>query len=108
MSSNKLTTMGYFINRLRNSGYIVDKLFNNYSMTDPRAWTIIIDPGVASVLCTCYINRNDIGDVYFEIYDGGQFIPEKLKIKTNSIEVIVGYLAKFGIHNKAKDYNRNI
>ncbi len=108
MSANKLTTLGYFIKRLRDSGYVVDKMFTSYGPADPRAWTVIIDPNVASVLCTCYINDPMLGESFFEIHDGGQFIPQRLfKIKTNSIEVFVEYLVKFGINNKAESYPHN-
>jgi len=106
--SNKLTTMGYFIKRLRDSGYVVDKLYGNYSYNDPRAWSVVIDPRGASVFCTCYHNANELGESHFEIYDGGLFIPGRFKIRTSSIEVFIEYLVKFGINNKAKEYtNRN-
>jgi len=104
MSKNKITTVSYFIKRLRDSGYITDKLFTDYSQIDPRTWTVIIDPGIASVFVTCYNNHREIDDEYFEIYDGGQFIPERFKIKTSSIEVIIEYLVKFGINNKSSTY----
>ena len=110
--ANKLTTAGYFKKRMRDRGYGVDDLFRNYSGNDPRGWTVIIDPGVASVLCTCYINANkdDLkdsvpGDFYFELHDGGQFIPSKLAIKTSSIEVLIEYLVRFNINNKAYQYS---
>lgn len=95
--ANKLTTMGYTLKRLRDSGYVADKLFSDYSQGDTRAWTLIIDPGVASVICTCYINDPYIGETFFELYDGNQFIPGKLKIKTSSFEVFVELLIKYGI-----------
>lgn len=104
MAKNKITTCSYFIKRLRDCGYVADKIFNEYNSTDPRSWTAIIDPGVASVFVTCYNNHNELGEEYFEIYDGAQFIPDKFKIKTSSIEVIVEYLAKFGINNKSSTY----
>jgi len=97
---SKPTTLGYFIKRLTGSGYRVEKLFGGYTLTDPRAWTIVIDPGCASILCTCYINRDDIGDNYFEFYDGGQFLPPNMKIKTQSVEVLIDNLVKYGINNK--------
>lgn len=106
--ANKLTTLGYFKKRLRDSGYIVDDVFRKYSHLDPRIWTIMIDPGVASVFCTCYMNanpddikRSQTGEFYFELHDGGQFIPSHLAIKTNSIETIIEYLNKFNIDHKA-------
>ena len=93
MSKNKITTCSYFIKRLRDSGYVVDKLFGEYNYIDPRTWTVIVDPNVASIIITCYNNHN-----------GGQFIPDRFKIKTSSIEVVIEYLVKFGINNKAKTY----
>ena len=102
--ANKLTTLGYVLKRLRDSGYYVHKLFTDYSSADPRAWTIIIDPGVASVFCTCYVEDPVLEETYIELYDCGQFIPGRLKLKTDSFEVLVEYLVKCGIHNKAESY----
>jgi hypothetical protein len=45
-----------------------------------------------------------MGEEYFELHDGGQFIPDRFKIKTSSIEVVIEYLVKFGINNKATTY----
>jgi hypothetical protein len=104
MSKNKITTCSYFIKRLRDSGYVVDKLFGEYAYTDPRSWTVVVDPNVASVIITCYNNHNEMGEEYFELHDGGQFIPDRFKIKTSSIEVVIEYLVKFGINNKASTY----
>lgn len=95
--ANKLTTLGYTLKRLRDSGYVVIKLFSDYSETDPRSWTLMIEPGSSSIYCTCYINDPYIGESYFELYDGHQFIPGRLKIKTSSIEVLVGQLIKHNI-----------
>lgn len=103
---NRLATLGYFKKRLRDSGYIVEDLWRKYSKNDPRSWSVVIDPNCASVFCTCYQNFEQLGDDCFEIYDGGQFIPGRLKIKTNSIEVFVEHLTKFGIINKSRHYNK--
>jgi hypothetical protein len=103
--SNKLTTLGYTLKRLRDSGYYAHKLFTDYGVADPRAWTVIIDPGVASVFCTCYINDPFLDDSYFELYDGGQFIPGRLKLKTSSIEILIEHLVKYNINNKAPGYD---
>jgi len=110
--SNKLTTLGYFKKRLRDSGYIVDDIFRGFSYNDPRAWTVVIDPGCASLFCTCYQNANkdsiklsDQGDSYFELYDGSQFIPGRLVVKTSSIETLIEWLVQFNINNKATQYN---
>lgn len=102
--SNKITTLGYFVKRLRDSGYVVNKLYTDFSEMDSRRWTVVIDPDNASVFCTCYENDSELGDLFFEMYDGGRFIPSKFRLKTDSIEVIVTYLNKYGIHNKARDY----
>lgn len=103
--ANKLTTMGYFIKRLRDSGYVVDKLYTNYSYHDPRAWSVVIDPRCASVFCTCYHNSPGLGESYFEIYDGGLYIPGRYKIKTSSVEVFISELVKFDINNKSRSYD---
>ena len=95
--ANKLTTLGYTLKRFRDSGYAAIKLFVDYADVDPRAWTIIIDPGVASIFCTCYINDPYIGESFFELFDGNQYIPGRLKIQTSSFEVIVEHLVKYNI-----------
>lgn len=109
--ANNIKTQGYFIKRLRDSGYVVDKLFNNYSQLDSRAWTVIIDPGGASIFCTCYINEHpeeggQLGADFFEMFDGGHFIPGRFKLKTNSIEVLIEQLVKWGINDKARSYDK--
>jgi hypothetical protein len=105
MGKNKVTTVGYFVKRMRDSGYVCDKIFTNYKNYDCRSWTVIIDPGHSSVFITCINNKNELGEEYFEIHDSGQYIPENFKIKTSSIEVVIEYLVKFGINNKSKSYN---
>jgi hypothetical protein len=105
MSKNKLTTVGYFIKRLRDSGYITDKVFTDYAEHDPRAWTVVVDPKISSVFITCFNNHNSFGEEYFEMHDGAQFIPDRFKLKTSSIETLIEYLVKFGINNKASTYN---
>jgi len=111
--ANKITTLGYFKKRMRDCGYIVDDVFRGYSKTDPRAWSIIIDPGGASVLCTCFMNANidnikesAIGEFYFELHDGGQYVPNQLTFKTSSIEVLMEWLVKFNINGKSTHYNK--
>lgn len=106
MSKNKLTTVGYFIKRLRDCGYVTDKVYLDYANHDPRSWTVVIDPGMASVFITCFNNHNFFGEEYFEINDGGQFIPERFKLKTSSIETIIEYLVKYNINNKSSTYGK--
>jgi hypothetical protein len=62
----------------------------------------VIDPGGSSVFCTCYINDPYIGQTYFELYDGGQYIPGRLKIQTSSFEVLVEHLAKHNVIGNRK------
>lgn len=112
--ANSITKQSYFIKRLRDSGYLVEKLDIPYSELDPREWTIIIDAGTANIFCTLYKNANpeniktsSMGDFYFELYDGGQFLPTNTKYKTSSIEVLISYLVKYGINNKHPAYPNN-
>lgn len=104
MANNKITTISYFIKRLRDSGYMVDKVYNEYGKQDPRCWTVVVDPNVSSVMITYFNNHNYLGEEYFNINDGGQFFPENFKLQTSSIEVVIEYLVKFGINNKARTY----
>jgi hypothetical protein len=60
---------------------------------------------VSSIFCTCYVNDPFLDESYFELFDGGQFIPGRLKIKTSSYEVLIEHLVKYGINNKAPGYN---
>lgn len=99
--ANKITTLGYLLKRLRDSGYIANKLFANFGEADPRAWTVVIEPGKRSVFCTCYINDPYIGENYLELHDGGQYIPGRLKIQTSSFEVLVQHLTQYGILGSA-------
>lgn len=75
-------------------------------------WTIIIDPKNANVLCTCYINNGENSDVspkskcFFEVFDGGQYIPGRLKIDTSSIEVFILRLMQMGIEPSGKSTPR--
>ncbi len=98
--ANKLTTLGYTLKRFRDSGYVAHKLFVDYGENDPRAWSIMVDPGVASVWFTCYINDPYINESFFELYDGNQYIPGRLKIQTSSFEVIIEHLVRHGIIGK--------
>ena len=107
MAKTKITTVGYFLKRLRDSGYVADKLYTDYSLNDSRSWTVIVDPTNTSIMITCFNNKNHLGEEFFEIYDGGQYIPDNFRIKTSSIEVVIEYLVKFNINNKASTYRGN-
>lgn len=97
--SNKIKTAGYFIKRLKDSGFVVFKIFNAYSITDPRRWTVLIDPGLTSVYVTCYQNKDEINEILFEFDDGGRKFPKGSFLKTESIETVVTYLIEKGVNN---------
>lgn len=94
---NKLTTPGYFIKRLRDNKICVIRIFQRYSKSDPRNWTILVDPGNASIYITCYENKTFNGEVLFELNDGGVLFPKNFSLKTDSIEVIITMLLEKGI-----------
>lgn len=79
-----------------------------YSDSDSRVWTILIDSGNLSVFLTLYQNSkgsNDMieefGQDYFEINDGNQYVrPYRKKITTLSFEVIAQELNDMGIISK--------
>ena len=106
MAASKPTTLSYFVKRLRDSGYVVDELYTRYGDMDARQWTVVIDPGNASVFCTMIENKNMIGEKYFDFWDSGQFFPPNRKIKTSSVEVLIEMLVQAGINNKHPDYGK--
>lgn len=94
---NKISTPGYFIKRLKDNNFNTFKIFKNYADYDPRRWTILIDPGRASVYVTCYENSDFQNDVMFEFNDGGRLFPKNFSLKTTSIEVVVTKLLEAGV-----------
>ena len=100
--SNKIKTAGYFIKRLKDSGFVVFKMFNAYNDTDPRRWTVLVDPGITSVYITCYSNKNEINETLFEIDDGGHLFSKGTYYKTDSIETIISSLIQKGVNNDTK------
>jgi hypothetical protein len=99
---NSIRTPSYFSKRLKDNGFIVFKIFNGYGQQDSRRWTVLVDPGVASVYITCYTNREFGGDVMFEFSDGGVRFPKNFSLKTDSIEVVISHLIKHGVNNNAE------
>lgn len=99
---NKLSTPGYFIKRLKDSGFVVLRVFQKFSKADPRRWMIMVNPGEASLLITCFENKEFQGDLMFEINDGGVRFPKNFSIKTDSIEVIVQQLIEKGVTTDAQ------
>ena len=101
-AKNKLSTPGYFIKRLKDSKFTTFKVFNNYSDIDPRKWTILIDPGGASVFVTCFENKFQNKEILFEFNDGGQLFPKNFSLKTESIEIVVTTLLTAGVQQRNK------
>lgn len=97
--SNKLKTAGYVIKRLKDNGFVVFKMFNAYSEGDFRRWTVLIDPGRASVYLTCFHNRDNVNEVLFEFDDGGINFQRGFYMKTESVEVLITHLIENGISN---------
>jgi len=97
MPKNKVTTLSYFLKRLRDNGYIANKIFADYSDVDPRKWTILVNPTVNALFITCYENKTEFNQVSFEFNDGGQWFPRHLQLDTDSMEVVLRYLLKYGI-----------
>lgn len=94
---NKLKTPGYFIKRMRDNKIITLRVFQKYSQTDPRKWTVLVDPGNVSAYITCYENLNQSGEILFHIDDGGKNFHRNFFINTHSIEIVVSTLLKHGI-----------
>ena len=97
---NKLKTAGYFIKRLKDNDFITLKIFNKYSDLDPRKWTVLVDPGGASVFITCFENTPFKGEYLFSFYDGNQNFVNNFSLKTSSIEVVVSRLLKNNVTQK--------
>ncbi len=106
-NKNKISTLGYFKKRLRDCGFIVLDVFNNYSETDKRKWTVIINPGKESLFITCS-NTEDFDEPLFEFSDNGVKVkPKNLQIATASMEVIIEKMLlmwKIESDNKSSPY----
>ena len=94
---NKITTLSYFVKRLKDCKFNTWKINTNYSIADPRKWTILVDPGNSSLFITCYENKDFKGEMMFEFNDGGRRFPRNYSLKTSSMEVIITNLITRGI-----------
>ncbi len=102
---NNIKTCGYFIKRLRDSNFIAIRLFQEYDISDPRKWTIMVDPSGISLMITCYENKPFKNDILFEFNDGANRFPKNYNIKTKSMEVIITTLIEKGVPQKTEDSN---
>ena len=100
---NKLKTAGYFIKRLKDNDFVTLRIFDKYSESDPRKWTVLVDPGGASVYVTCFENTPFKGEYLFNFNDGNQIFNNNFSLKTDSIEVVVSKLLKAGVQQKDKN-----
>lgn len=99
---NNITTLGYFTKRIRDSGFVALKIFDSYSESDSRKWTVVVDPGNSSLFITCYVNKNFNGEYYFEFNDGGVLFPKNYNLKTKSMEIIVTMMIEKGVSQKSE------
>lgn len=102
MANNKIDTPAYLIKRLRESGFIVIRLFTKFSLVDPRKWSIMVDPGGASVQITCYENYPMPRDITFEFNDGNMRWPKNFMLQTRSVEVILLQLIEKNVPTYSK------
>tara|TARA_R100001594_G_scaffold18006_3_gene36201 strand:+ start:1881 stop:2219 length:339 start_codon:yes stop_codon:yes gene_type:complete len=100
---NKLKTAGYFIKRLKDNDFVTLRVFDKYSESDPRKWTVLVDPGGASVYITCFENTPFKGEYLFSFNDGNQVFNNNFSLKTDSIEVVVSKLLRSGVQQKDKN-----
>ena len=100
---NKLKTAGYFIKRLKDNDFVTLRIFDKYSESDPRKWTVLVDPGGASVYVTCFENTPFKGEYLFNFNDGNQVFNNNFSLKTDSIEVVVSKLLRSGMQQKDKN-----
>jgi len=105
-TKNKIYTPGYFIKRLRDNDFIVLRIFQDYKRDDSRRWTILVDPGDASLFITCMDDPFVKGEVVFHFDDGDKLFAKNTMLKTSSIEIIVEKLITAGVKQSASDKSR--
>lgn len=95
---NKISTLSYFVKRLKDNKYIVWKIFDSYNIGDPRKWTVLVNPGFHSVYITCFIDNESLQNKpVFMFDDGGAYINNNTKLQTESMQVIINKLISYGI-----------
>jgi len=97
---NKLKTPGYFIKRLKDNDFVTLRIFDKYNESDPRKWTVLVDPKGSSVFITCFENTPFKDEYLFQFNDGNQLFKNSFSLKTDSIEVVVQKLLKSGVRQK--------
>jgi hypothetical protein len=56
-----------FASTLKNTGFTVAKLDIIYNISDHRSWTAVVNPDSHNILVTYTINKNGVGNRYFDI-----------------------------------------
>ena len=86
---NKLKTPGYFIKRLKDNDFVTLRIFDKYSNSDPRKWTVLVDPKGSSVYITCFENTPFKGEYLFQFNDGNQLFKNSfsLRLKTKNLSL---------------------
>tara|TARA_B100000676_G_C17500214_1_gene542800 strand:+ start:220 stop:564 length:345 start_codon:yes stop_codon:yes gene_type:complete len=106
---NKISTLGYFVKRLKDNGFIVWKIFNKYNIGDHRKWTILINPEFQSVYITCFVNLEGLDDTpQFMFDDGNIFFKKNTLLKTNSIETVVQHLVDHNVGQNLKQFDNTV
>jgi len=102
---NKLRTPGYFIKRLKDSGFETWKIFNAYDRSDPRKWTVLVDPRGKSVFVTCFENTPFKDEYLFSFDDGHRDFKPGFSLKTDSMEIVVRKLLENGAKQREQPAN---
>jgi hypothetical protein len=105
---NKISTLSYFIKRLKDNNFVVWKIFDGYNIGDPRKWTVLVNPGFHSVYITCYIDNQSLkNEPVFHFDDGGAWgIKNNEKLQTKSIQIVINKLIEFGVTQDSTHYVR--
>jgi len=102
---NKISTLGYFMKRLKDNKYVVWKMFNGYNIGDSRKWTVLVNPGYHSVYITCYINNESLkNEPMFSFDDGRAWIKDSVLLQTTSMEIVIQKLIEYGITPDSDQY----
>ncbi len=103
---NKISTLSYFMKRLRDNKYVVWKVFDGYYIGDRRKWTVLVNPGYHSVYITCYIDNESLkNEPVFSFDDGGSWdIKTNEKLQTKSIQIVINKLIECGITPDSTEY----
>ena len=109
MGKNNITTLGYFVKRLRDNGFNVSRVYDRYADSDKRKWTIVINPATDSVFITCNDNGEWPYKGFYHVDDGGELIPCNFYINTLSVEVVIKHLLEFKVAqlDQSRINNRN-